>query len=232
MPLPLRRRPAGPWPEVPLPLRRRPAGPARRPSPAGRRDQQHGLADPLFLVDFAGRHREAERGAVELDLLLQVAAGDPDVIDLGQHDPPSPSRFRRARSAAGSLGPASASARACCDDSRYACLSPAGAVRDERDLAHAPCGRMPGPAAGYRDTETVSGRAGGHGDGRYRHERGARQQHSSSRRAHARHRRRGPDPDRPPPRLARRLLRRAISAASRSRRLWSARASPATRSTT
>src|SRR5712672_133332 len=49
-------------------------------------------------------------------------------------------RVSAARSAAGSLGPASASARICCDDSRNACLSPAGALRGERDQAHARAG--------------------------------------------------------------------------------------------
>ncbi len=58
------------------------------------RDQQHGLPHALFVVNFAGRHREAERGAVEVDLLLQVMARDPDMIDLGQHGPPSPLAFR------------------------------------------------------------------------------------------------------------------------------------------
>ena len=55
--------------------------------PAVRRlvDLEHGLADALLLVDLGVEHLEAVGGAVELDGLVEVETGDPDVVDSRQH---------------------------------------------------------------------------------------------------------------------------------------------------
>ena len=45
---------------------------------------QHGLADPLGLVALYGYNLEAKRRLVKLNGLVQVAAGDADMIDTSQ----------------------------------------------------------------------------------------------------------------------------------------------------